>query len=211
MIGIPRLVGYSLAVSFFTFILVISTFAMQIQLAYAGDKSSNESGLVNVNTNYNITDSNNIQNNSLITNILAKNLGNHIQKAGAILEITSKLSQVRDVPFAHLLNQTLNTLHGIPQDADIKKRQIAKNILSINSDLRDVFFIMQNGDMYFEEPYSEQQSSSKSNFAFRDYFQGAIKTNDTYLGKVVTTTGASGARGAVIAVPVYYYSTIGWW
>ena len=121
MIGIPRLVGYSLAVSFFTFILVISTFAMQIQLAYAGDKSSNESGLVNVNTNYNITDSNNIQNNSLITNILAKNLGNHIQKAGAILEITSKLSQVRDVPFAHLLNQTLNTLHGIPQDADIKK------------------------------------------------------------------------------------------
>lgn len=190
MIGIPKLVGYSLAMSFFT-LLITPIFVTQIQLAYAQ---------VNIN---NTTDSRNIQNNLLITNILAKNLENHIQKAGAILEITSKLPQVRDVPFANLLNQTLNTLHGIPQYADIEKRQIAQNILSSNSDLRDVFFIMRNGDMYFDEPYSEQQSSSKSNFAFRDYFQGAIKTNATYLDKVVTTTGASGARGAVIAVPVY--------
>jgi hypothetical protein len=53
--------------------------------------------------------------NNLITNILAKNLENHFQKAGAILEITSKLPQVRNVPFAHLLNQTLRTEHGIPQ------------------------------------------------------------------------------------------------
>ena len=190
MIGIPKLVGYSIAISFFT-LLITPIFVTQIQLAYAQ---------VNIN---NTTDSRNIQNNLLITNILAKNLENHIQKAGAILEITSKLPQVRDVPFANLLNQTLNTLHGIPQYADIEKRQIAQNILSSNSDLRDVFFIMRNGDMYFDEPYSEQQSSSKSNFAFRDYFQGAIKTNATYLDKVVTTTGASGARGAVIAVPVY--------
>lgn len=190
MIVIPKLVGYSLAMSFFT-LLITLIFVTQIQLAYAQ---------ININ---NTTDSRNIQNNLLITNILAKNLENHIQRAGAILEITSKLPQVRDVPFANLLNQTLNTLHGIPQYADIEKRQIAQNILSSNSDLRDVFFIMRNGDMYFEEPYSEQQSSSKSNFAFRDYFQGAIKTNATYLGKVVTTTGASGARGAVIAVPVY--------
>ena len=51
-------------------------------------------------------------------------------------------------PYAHLLNQTLNTLHGIPQYADIEKRQVAKNILVSNSDLYEVFFIMPNGDMY---------------------------------------------------------------
>jgi hypothetical protein len=73
-------------VSSFT-LLIISIFATQTQLAYAQ---------VNID---NITDSNNIQNNILlITNILAKNLENHIQKAGAILEITSKLPQVRDIP-----------------------------------------------------------------------------------------------------------------
>ena len=79
------------------------------------------SAQADISTNHNKTDSNSIQNNiSLITNILAKNLENRVQKAGAILEITSKLPQVRDVPYAHLLNQTLNTLHGIPQYADIE-------------------------------------------------------------------------------------------
>ena len=158
-----------------------------------------------INTNYNSTDSNSIQNNiSLITNIVAKNLENRIQKAGAILEITSKLPQVRDVPYAHLLNQTLNTLHGIPQFADIEKRQVVKNILSSNNDLYEIFLLMPNGNMYFLEPYSIQQTLAVNNFAFRDYFQGAISTNDTYLGNVHTTAAASGARTAKIAVPTYF-------
>ena len=159
----------------------------------------------NINSN-NVTDSNSKnmrENNILLTKILAKNLENHLEKAGAILEITSKLPQVRDIPYAHLLNQTLNTLHGIPQQADIEKRQVAKNVLSSNSDLYEVFLIMSNGDMYFEEPYSEQISYTITNFAFRDYFQGAIKTNDTYLGNVIITTAAAGNREAVIAVPIY--------
>jgi len=163
------------------------------------------SAQANINTNYNSTDSNSIQNNiSLITNILAKNLENRIQKAGAILEITSKLTEVRDVPYAHLLNQTLNTLHGIPQYADIEKRQVVKNILSSNNDLYEIFLLMPNGNMYFLEPYSIQQTLAVNNFAFRDYFQGAISTNDTYLGNVHTTAGASGARTAKIAVPTYF-------
>jgi len=163
------------------------------------------SAQANINTNYNSTDSNSIQNNiSLITNILAKNLENRIQKAGAILEITSKLPQVRDVPYAHLLNQTLNTLHGIPKYADIEKRQVVKNILSSNNDLYEIFLLMPNGNMYFLEPYSIQQTLAVNNFAFRDYFQGAISTNDTYLGNVHTTAAASGARTAKIAVPTYF-------
>jgi hypothetical protein len=93
MIKIPRLVGYSIAVSFFILIFMTLTYAMQIQLAYAGGASPYESELVNINTNYNTTNSKNIQNNLLITNILAKNLEYHLQKAGAILEITSKLPQ----------------------------------------------------------------------------------------------------------------------
>jgi hypothetical protein len=189
--GITKFIAYGLAMSFFTLILIMSTFAIQIQLAYAQ---------VNVN---NTTDSNNIQNNVLITKILAKNLENRLQKAGAILEITSKLPQVKNISFAHLLNQTLNTLHGIPRDADIEKRQVVKNILSSNSDLYEIFLLMPNGDMYFLEPYSIQQTLAVNNYAFRDYFQGAIKTNDTYLGNMHITAAASGIRTAKIAVPVY--------
>ena len=153
----------------------------------------------------NITGSSNTQknNNILVTNILAKNLGNHLQKSGAILEVTSKLPQVRNMSYAHLLNQTLSTLHGIPQYADKEKRQVAKNIIDSNSELYKIYFIMPNGDMYFLEPYSTQQTLTKNNYAFRDYFQGAIKINDTYLGNVIIATAASHPREAVIAVPVY--------
>jgi hypothetical protein len=95
--------------------------------------------------------------NNLITNILAKNLENHLLKTGAILNITSKLPQVRNISSANLLNQTLKTLHGISKDADIQKRQVAQNILSNYRDFQVIFFIMPNGDIYFDEPYSRQQ------------------------------------------------------
>jgi Cache domain len=102
-----------------------------------------------------------------------------------------------------LLNQTLNTLHGIPRYADIEKRQLGRNIISSNNDLYEIFFVMPNGDMYFLEPYSIQKTLSKNNYAFRDYFQEAMKENDTYLGNELNTAAASGIRTAQIAVPVY--------
>src|SRR5919108_2117325 len=193
-----------------TFMIIIITFSLMAIILGSQGIAAHHRGVLaattttsNINSN-NVTDSNlkNIQENN-ITKILAKNLENHIQKAGAILEITSKLPQVRNVSYAHLLNQTLSTLHGIPQYADIQKRQIAKNIIASNSDLYKIYFILPNGDMYFLEPYSTQQTLTKNNYAFRDYFQGAIKTNDTYLGNVIIATAASHPREAVIAIPVY--------
>ncbi|MFZ0328035.1 MAG: cache domain-containing protein [Nitrososphaeraceae archaeon] len=150
-------------------------------------------------TSSNITEKNN---NILLTKILAKNLENHLQKAGAIVEITSKLPQVRNIPYAHLLNQTLDTLHGIPQYVDIQKRQVAKDMLSSNSGFQIVLFVMPNGDIYFDEPYSRQQKLTTTNLAFRDYFKGVIRTNDIYLGDP-TPSASSGQMQSVIAIPVY--------
>ncbi len=139
---------------------------------------------------------------TLIVKLLANNLENHLQKAGAILNITAKLPQVRNTSFAYMLNQTLSTLHGIPQNADTEKREIAKDILASDKDFQVIVFIMPNGDIYFGEPYSRQQVVTTTNLAFRDYFQGAIKTNDTFLGNVITSASTV-QREALIAVPVY--------
>lgn len=62
----------------------------------------------------------------LLQKILAKNLENHIQKSGAILEVTNKLHQVRNLSYVHFLNRTPNTSYRIPQYADIEKRQVDK-------------------------------------------------------------------------------------
>ena len=179
--------------SFFT-LLITSIFATQIQPAYAQ---------VNIKTKDKTTNSNSMQNDfSLIAKILAKNLENRLQKAGALLGITSALPQVRNVSYAHFLNQTLDTLHGIPKDADIQKRQVAQSILSKYKDLQIIIFIMPNGDIYFDEPYYRQQASITTNLAFRDYFKGVIRTNDTYLGDP-TPSASSGQMQSVIAIPVY--------
>ena len=57
-------------------------------------------------------------------------------------------------------------------------------------------------DMYFLQPYSTQHTLTKNNYAFRDYFQGAIKTNDIYLGNVIIATAASHPREDVVAIPI---------
>lgn len=126
-----------------------------------------------------------LQNNILIAALLAKNLENHFEKAGVIMNITSELPRVRNLTYANLLNQTLDTLHGIPQNMDIQKRDVAKSILSSESNFFKIFFILSNGDMYLLEPYSVQQNITATNYAFRDYFQGAIKNGGVYLGDII--------------------------
>lgn len=146
--------------------------------------------------------SQNIQNNILITNILATNLENHFKNAGAVINIISELPQMRNLPSAFLLNQTLNKLHGILQNEDIEKRQVAKDILSNYKDFQIIIFMMPNGDIYFEEPYSRQQNSTTSNLAFRDYFKGVINSNEMFIGDPSISISSNKIQ-SVIATPVF--------
>ena len=131
--------------------------------------------------------------------LLADNLENRLNKSAAILEITSKLPEVRKVSFASSIN---NTLNGIPKDTDLAKRKVAQDILSKYNDFRIIAFLMPNGDMYMEEPYSRQLNLTKTNFAFRDYYKGAVSTNNTYLGNLIIAA-SSGLPQANMAVPIY--------
>ncbi len=122
-----------------------------------------------------------------------------LNKSAAILEIASELPQIRTLPNASLIDPSF---HGIPKDADIQKRQVAQNILSIDEDFGRIFYIMPNGDMYFEEPYSAQENLTRDNFAFRDYYKGAVSTGDTYLGNVIISA-SSGLPQVNMAIPLY--------
>src|SRR5215207_1943818 len=137
---------------------------------------------------------------SLIVKLLADNLENRINKSAAILEITGELPQVKNVSYA---NSISSELHGIPKDLDIAKRKVAQDILASDKDLQLIFFLMPNGDMYIEEPYSRQQNLTGNNFAFRDYYKGAVSTGDTYLGNIVISA-SSGLPQSNIAVPLYH-------
>ena len=136
---------------------------------------------------------------SLIVKLLADNLENRINKSAAILEITGELPQVKNVSYA---NSISSELHGIAKDLDIAKRKVAQDILASDKDLQLISFLMPNGDVYMVEPYSRQQNLTGTNFAFRDYYKGAVSTGDTYLGNIVISA-SSGLPQSNIAVPVY--------
>ena len=143
-----------------------------------------------------------INNHLLTLNVLTNSLENRLYGVASILEFASNLPEMKSVPNVSLLNTTLETLHGIPQDSDLQKRNIAQEILSHYHEIAGIAFIMPNGDTYFMEPYALQSNQTKNNLAYRDYFKGSIATNDTYLGDIITST-SSGVKRAIVAVPVF--------
>jgi hypothetical protein len=134
-----------------------------------------------------------------IVSILADELETKINKSGAILEITSKLPEMKSTLFASSISPEL---HGISQDLDMPKRKVAQDILAADKDFQVIFILMPNGDVYFIEPYTQQQNLTGNNFAFRDYYKGAVDTHNSYLGNVIISA-ASGRPQTNIAVPIY--------
>ena len=190
------------------FIILFFSFAMTSVLLMSSDSFAISTG----DNFLNKKDSNNSNetkgtvddsNNSLLSlKVLANSLENRLRGAASMLEFATNLSEMRSMPNESLLNTTLETLHGIPPDSDILKRTIAQKVISYYPEIAGISFIMPNGDTYFMEPYSLQSNQTKNNLAFRDYFKGAIASNDTYLGDIITST-SSGLKRAIIAVPVF--------
>lgn len=139
----------------------------------------------------------------ILLQTLSDSLKSRLEKAAAILEVTSNLPSIsEEVPDGVLLNETLEDLHGIPEEADASKRKVAQDILSKYNDFELIAYIMPNGDMYFTEPYHIQANYTRNNFAIRDYFKGAVSTNTTYLGEAYISAG-TGNKGVTIALPIW--------
>jgi sensor domain CHASE-containing protein len=150
----------------------------------------------NKNINSSIYD---LASNGTLANILSKNLVNYLNESASIIKLTSVIPDVSNAEFANKIN---SSLHGIADSDDVKKRQIADNILQHSDNLEAITFLMPNGDMYMQEPYSRQLDLSRNNFAFRDYYQGAIETKQAFLGDAIVSS-STGETVALISVPIY--------
>jgi hypothetical protein len=146
----------------------------------------------------------NLQNQSIadkvtIVKVLAKSLGQSLNNSAAHLKVTSMLPEVGNAQYADKIN---SSLHGIANDVDVAKRNIADAILKADDDFAGISFLLPNGDMYMQEPYWRQLNLTQNNFAFRDYHKGAIETKDAFLGNMIVSK-ATGKRVSVIAVPIH--------
>jgi hypothetical protein len=133
-------------------------------------------------------------------NLVSNIIENRIEKAASILENTSKLPDMRE-PL--LLNLFSPVTKGIPQNADLNRRQIGQQVLSKYPDeFVGFLFQMPNGSVYLLEPFARQQNLSTYDLSHRDYYKGAKETNHIFLSNVITSA-SSGRNQAQLAIPVF--------
>lgn len=140
-----------------------------------------------------------LANNGTLAKLLSDNLVNYLNESASVLQLTSMLPVVSNIQDADKIN---SSLHGISDSEDVEKRQIADNILKYTDTFEAITFLLPNGDMYMEEPYERQLSQSRGNFAFREYYQGAVNTKQAFLGDVIVSS-STGDKVALISVPIY--------
>jgi hypothetical protein len=176
-------------------LLLYSAIQENTSFSVSGSEGSNQTGMSQTDINADDDDILEVQ-------ILAKSLEKRLKDVAAILQVTGNLSDVRSTPNASLLSSTLESLHGIPEDADLKKRSVAQDIISNYDDIQVIVFLMPNGDVYLEQPYSRQQNLTSNNLSFRDYYRGAVDTESTYLGNAIKSASSNRSE-ALVAVPLY--------
>ena len=145
----------------------------------------------NINENNNSSLLNELEN---IKNILESK----VTKLATALQIASNLPQILHPPDINLIDPKVN---GIPEDADIEKRKIGKILLEQFNEFFSVVFLLNNGDVYFDEPFERQLNRTATNLSFRDYYQAVEQTKKTYLSDAIISI-TTGRNLAVIATPV---------
>lgn len=147
---------------------------------------------------YNL-DQNEMEKKNYFEKKISQNMGYALNRTRDILVATSHIPDVYNVPFATSVD---SKLHGVQKEADVPKRVIAGQVLDEDPSLETVFFLLPNGDSYVIEPYSQQLQVTSSNFAFRDFYKGAVETHEPYLSGAFKSQ-ATGHNVAVIAIPIY--------
>jgi hypothetical protein len=152
-------------------------------------------------TQYSNNNTNENNNSSLLINEVEsiKNIfESKVTKLATALQIASSLPQILQPPDINLIDPKVN---GIPEDADIEKRKICKILLDKFNEFSSIGFLLNNGDVYFVEPFERQLNLTTNNLAFRDYYQVVNQTKKTYLSDAIISK-SSGRNLAIIATPV---------
>src|SRR5215204_3972514 len=184
--------------------LKISNFSFGIIITSIILFSANSPSLSSIyaqDTQYSNNNTNENNNSSFLINELEniKNiLESKVTKLVTALQIASNIPQILQPPDISLIDSKVN---GIPEDADIEKRKIAKTLLDQFNEFSSIDFLLSNGDIYFDEPFDDQLNRTVTNLSFRDYYQVVEQTKKNYLSDAIISI-TTGRNLAVIATPL---------
>lgn len=133
-----------------------------------------------------------------IAKLLANMVGNTLYHAVSLLEMTSKEPAIQNTSFANFIDKKSM---GIPANMDLAKRKVAQDILERDKDIRNIYFLTPDANVYIGEPFSYQKQLPKLNYADRDWYKGVKASNNTYISEVFISASIHSPATA-IAVPV---------
>jgi hypothetical protein len=186
MLKISSLLFSIIAIS--SSIILFSANSPSLSSIYAQDTQYSNNNNINENNNSSL-----LKELEYIENILESK----VTKLATALQIASSLPQILQPPDVNLIDPKVK---GIPEDADIEKRKIGKILLD-QFEFSSIDFLLNNGDVYFDEPFEDQLNRTVTNLSFRDYYQAVEQTKNTYLSDAIISK-TTGRNLAVIATPV---------
>jgi hypothetical protein len=183
-----KLLPFLLGITAISSIILFSANSTFISSIYAQDTYYYNNNINQNNSSFLINELENIKN----------ILESKVTKLSTALQIASNLPQILQPPNTNLINSKVN---GIPEDADIEKRKTAKILLDQFKEFSSIVFSLNNGDVYFVEPFERQLNLTTNNLSFRDYYKAVEQTKKTYLSDAII----SKATGRNLA-PIAYFS-----
>ena len=120
-----------------------------------------------------------------------------IQEAKRELELLSKMPQFQELPYADQVNLSIK---GIPENVDLEKRNILRELLALQERFNTVVILEPNGDLYLAQPYKNQLKATRTNFSDRSYLKKSFQTKKPVISD--SFIGASKVPIVVIVVPV---------
>jgi hypothetical protein len=141
-------------------------------------------------------------------NVAVSGVENKINQAIIAMEDTSELDQVKNTDYVDSIDMAQM---GIPEDADVDKREVARQLLSEHPEFASIFFLTPSGDLYLGEPYEQQEQLPRLNYADRDWYKGVSATGMPYVSSVFMSAAVH-VPAVAVAVPVFQdEQTVGYW
>ena len=141
-------------------------------------------------------------------NAAAASVESRIDAFVAAMVATSELPQVKSTEFVGSIDEAQM---GIPENDDVEKREVARQLLSEHPEFASIFFLTPDADIYIGEPFEQQEQLPRLNYADRDWYMGASSTGEPYVSAVFMSA-AIHVPTVAVAVPVSEQDqTVGYW
>ena len=120
-----------------------------------------------------------------------------IQEAQRDLQFVSKMAAFSNL--SHI-DQVDPSIKGIPENVDIEKREILRDLMALGERFSSFLILSPNGDLYLVHPFKTQLKVKRHNLADRTYFKEVVRTKRPFISD--SFVSAAGNPLVVIVVPV---------